>query len=596
MTSVLLASVPFAPLGSPSLGLSLLQACLREHGIASRVRHFGLDFAARIGVSEYRLVADELLFTPDLTGDWIFAEALRGTPVGLDAWFSQVLGGGHPAHRKPLRLAVRNFDEVCRRLRDIQKAAGPFLDRCAGEIVAAAPRVLGLTSVFAQNAAALALARRVKALAPEMLVCLGGANAEGPMGEALFEHYPFLDVVVSGEGEHRFLPIVEARLAGHGLPPLEGAWIRANLLADAPRLSPGPVNLERLPAPDYSEFFDQLGESGLRLKVELPFETSRGCWWGQKHHCTFCGLNGATMQFRGKPAEKALNELRALRTRWPGREISVVDNILDMGYFRDFLPALASERDPPALFFEVKANLTRAQLELLRAAGVRRIQPGIESLSDDVLRRMKKGLKAMQGIQLLREGARLGMDVAWNLLAGFPGEDPQEYARMADLVPLLTHLQAPALCSAIRLDRFSPLHADTALDDVHAFPAYAHVYDLPQEALDRLAYYFTFRYADGRDVAGYLAPLEEQIERWTARPASLTANDSRVEDTRECATAAVHHLTEMEGALLRACDEPTTTDRLGPLAAALPSLRGKKLLLTQGERHLSLPIFESSLS
>src|SRR5687768_6757181 len=71
---VILASVPFAPLGSPSLGLGLLQACLRERHIESRVWHFGLDFAVEVGVSEYRLVTDELLFTPDLTGDWIFAD------------------------------------------------------------------------------------------------------------------------------------------------------------------------------------------------------------------------------------------------------------------------------------------------------------------------------------------------------------------------------------------------------------------------------------------------------------------------------------------------------------------------------------------
>lgn len=33
----------------------------------------------------------------------------------------------------------------------------------------------------------------------------------------------------------------------------------------------------------------------------LVLEGARGCWWGEKHHCTFCGLNGSLMKFRSKP-------------------------------------------------------------------------------------------------------------------------------------------------------------------------------------------------------------------------------------------------------------------------------------------------------
>src|SRR5262245_61208421 len=106
--AVLLVSVPFAPLGSPSLGLSLLQACLRASGVETQVWHLGLDFAAEAGVSEYRLVADELAFTPDLTGDWIFADALQGVSSDPEAWFAAILEGGHPAHQKPWKLRPRD--------------------------------------------------------------------------------------------------------------------------------------------------------------------------------------------------------------------------------------------------------------------------------------------------------------------------------------------------------------------------------------------------------------------------------------------------------------------------------------------------------
>ena len=49
-----------------------------------------------------------------------------------------------------------------------------------------------------------------------------------------------------------------------------------------------------------------------RVVPTLLFETSRGCWWGAKSHCTFCGLNGETMAFRSKSPRRALDELEQL--------------------------------------------------------------------------------------------------------------------------------------------------------------------------------------------------------------------------------------------------------------------------------------------
>src|SRR6185312_11348545 len=51
------------------------------------------------------------------------------------------------------------------------------------------------------------------------------------------------------------------------------------------------ANLIDLPYPDHSDFFRDFEASSIHSLVvtEVTMETSRGCWWGQKHHCTFCG-------------------------------------------------------------------------------------------------------------------------------------------------------------------------------------------------------------------------------------------------------------------------------------------------------------------
>ena len=68
---------------------------------------------------------------------------------------------------------------------------------------------------------------------------------------------------------------------------------------------------------------------------------------------------------------------------------------------------------------------------------------------------MRKGVSGLQNIQLLKWCKEFGITPRWNLIWGFPGEQPDEHERMAGLVRRLTHLPPPS-ASAIRLDRFSP--------------------------------------------------------------------------------------------------------------------------------------------
>src|SRR5262249_30613673 len=158
-------------------------------------------------------------------------------------------------------------------------------------------------------------------------------------------------------------------------------------------------------------YFQALAASPLRTSVRpgLPLETSRGCWWGAAHQCTFCGLNGSSLGFRSKSSERVLAEIRELEERHGISDFEVVDNILDMGYFKTLVPALAGEERRRHIFYEVKANLTRAHVEALQRAGITWVQPGIESLHTEVLRLMDKGISGWQNVQLLKWTREFGV-------------------------------------------------------------------------------------------------------------------------------------------------------------------------------------------
>ena len=216
-------------------------------------------------------------------------------------------------------------------------------------------------------------------------------------------------------------------------------------------------NLDDLPAPDYQEYYDQLraflpqlSESG---DVWLPYESSRGCWWGVKHHCTFCGLNGQTMAHRTKSSDVVLDQLKSLLARHPSRKISMVDNIMPHEYFTSLLPRVRPALGDVHIFFEEKANLSFEQVLLLKSAGVNVIQPGIESLSTRVLTLIDKGVTARKNIELLRFARAAGLALNWNHLMGLPGDQSEDYWKVIELIPALVHLNPPSGLFGLSVDR-----------------------------------------------------------------------------------------------------------------------------------------------
>ena len=306
------------------------------------------------------------------------------------------------------------------------------------------------------------------------------------------------------------------------------------------------------------------------------------------------------MTYRSKSAPRALAELTHLATSYPGSDIQVVDNILDLKYFKTLLPELAERKLNVSLFYETKSNLKKEQVRLLRDAGVTHIQPGIESFSDRVLKIMKKGVSGLQNIQLLKWCKEIGVEPLWNFLLGFPGESPDDYQQMADLAARVCHLPGPTGVTAIRLDRFSPnfnQSDELGFTNVRPLPFYEFIYDLPESARRNLAYYFSYDYKAPQDVARYADPLVRSVHAWKTawRHAELLSVDFDqrlvVFDTRPRAAAPLSVLTGEDRELYLACDAVTDASQLDHSSAGrLKSIAERGLMLNDGARYLSLAI------
>jgi ribosomal peptide maturation radical SAM protein 1 len=620
---VCLLSMPFVPLNQPSMALGLLTSALRIAGISARSMFPCLWFAEEVGLDVYSFISDGK--QEFLAGEWVFAgAAFPEFEPDHDAYLTLVFGA---AVSQGLALRSGFANDAASTLRRARAQAPGFIDAAARRVLASKPKIVGCTSTFMQHCASLAILRRIRELDPTVITLLGGANCEGAMGAAAKRCFPWLDFVVSGEADLLVADLCAALLE-HGRDvaqeTLPFGVIGPNhpcLANDAatPRVSV--AAMDRSPIPDFDDYFAAVRDSALAEYISpgLAIETSRGCWWGKVHHCTFCGLNGGNMDFRSKNPDRVLWELDYLASRHGVRNFNIVDNILDLAYINTLLPRLAAAGAPYELFFETKANLRRPQLECLNAAGVHRVQPGIENMHDEVLKLIDKGTNAMQNVRLLKWARELGVFITWNFLWDVPGEEDAWYGEMAEWLPLVSHLQPPGV-ERIQFHRFSPYHfraANFGLE-LTPHPMYSYVYPLNSADLSAIAYYF---HDDRRASVGselqrrpHLKQVMRTIGLWNKAwgqggfgedpvdpPVLLLTLDEpdRMEilDTRACAIAPRYVLEGLAVRVLRTCTEAQTltalTEQFGErVQKVAEALVARKLLLALGGRYFTLVLSE----
>ncbi len=571
-----LVCMPWLLVDSPCIQLGQLQASLAQSDLPAVTCSFHLalvEFAKRrcgddaLTPGEYEEVSTR--WANFGLPEWLFAvPPFMPAPRVEDARFVATLCSAGIA--PPLLI----------KLQALRAAMPEFLAECATEVLASAPDLVGFTLVYSQTVPSVALARALKRLAPKVRVVFGGALCDGPSGPALLRAYAEVDYVVRGEGERVLPRLVHAIRAADdaafaATPGL--CYRRGGDVVECASSQEQRSPMDALPLPDYAEYFARLARGPLAgaIAPRLPYQSARGCWWGMRSHCTFCGINGDDMEFRSKSPARAHRDLLDLARLHGVLDFTVVDNIMDMGYLKTLAPALAAEPHELGLFCETKSNLKRAHVRLLARAGVRTLQPGIESLSTSILEQMGKGVTGLQNVRLLKWCAEFGVHVIWNLLYGFPREDAGEYARMAEILPSLVHLAPPNL-GPLMCVRFSPYHDHPdryGLVVGAPLPFYAQMYGAPSDTLRDLAAVFEHAYDDGRDPEVYVAPLRQEVERWqrdAARnrgalnyrrgPGFVVINDART----TMAAPARYHLEAVESAVYLACDAGATV----PAAAA----------------------------
>ena len=463
---LVLSCPPYFRLGSPSIALSLLKAEAARKGIAARVVYSNHRFAEWLGYDAF-LQLEQACEMFSMSWEILFAGCAGFSPRLTMAELAR-LSSFEIAEFYRNKGVVEDANAVTehflRLFEGAASKAAAFLDAEADYILSLHPKVVGCTVMTQQRNGAFALLNRIKQKAPEVVTLLGGGICIGKVAEDFLEKAPGVDYIFTGEADAVFADACTLLLSGRRAE-MERRYPAFLKRGGTPTVTVT-ADMDAMAVPDYSDYFRQIAEEsfGDRLSCTLLMESSRGCWWGEKGRCRFCGLHYCkeALAYREKSPERIWREIRTLTETAGCSDVTFVDCILGPRFLRSLPDEPPAERPAWNLFAECKSNLTADDMRRLRQVGFRKLQPGIEAIQDDLLTLMHKGNRAIKHIELLKHARRYGIGIIWNQLHTLPGDRPAWYEDTIRLMPILHHLQPPNTVTPMILMRCSVFEEEAA--------------------------------------------------------------------------------------------------------------------------------------
>ncbi len=424
--SVALISMPWSIFNRPSLQLAALKAYLeREMAVRVELCHPYLDVAKALGFDTYRRISKS-----GWAGEALFAALLFPERTDQAAKvFRQSLTGSGGRRKAP------DFDRL---VTILESACHAWLAQRSFQ----KSQLIGLSVCFNQLLSSLYIAALLKQRDPAQLIVFGGSSCAGRIGLSLLQHFPQIDYIVDGEGEGPLLGLCSSLAGKTDSLPDRLHNRKQTSVVPCPELK----DLSLLPLPDYSPYFSEI-----RLLFPeqpfipvLPLEFSRGCWWNK---CTFCNLNIQWQGYRFKKADQLAAEVEKLSQTHQCLDFTFADNALPVREADLFFRQQAQTATDCRFFAEIRGTTDPDRLHTYSRGGLHTIQVGIEALSTSLLRKMAKGVTAIENIAVMKHSAACSIRLEGNLILEFPGsseEEVQETLTALDVVLPFTPL-SPAV-------------------------------------------------------------------------------------------------------------------------------------------------------
>jgi radical SAM superfamily enzyme YgiQ (UPF0313 family) len=285
-------------------------------------------------------------------------------------------------------------------------------------------KVVGLTSTTPTVASALATARMIKENKPNCSIVLGGPHACICYPDLIQEEC--VDYVVLGEGEYVFENLCNAIISGKVIKDWSGIISKDHRVKVS---RPGYIiELDNIPFPDRSLIPLKayvLSPINYKTKPSAQVITTRGCPFG----CTFCSNPVHGRKVRHHSPEYVIEEIKYLKREFGVKDIAFWDDTftLDAGKVETICRLMLKEN--LACTWSCTGRVDRINADLLRLmkkAGCWQIAFGVESGSERLLKKIKKGITRSQIISAFDLCNNIGIETRAFFILGIPSETLSE--------------------------------------------------------------------------------------------------------------------------------------------------------------------------
>lgn len=509
LKNVVLISTPWPLFDRPSIQLGTLKAYLKLQFADLNVtaHHLYLNVAAAIGYKLYHAVSERTWLAETVYAALLYPERLSL----IEKMFNR------EAASKPL-LRNMGFQTLIRRVKAVSDA---FIGSTDWETCG----VAGFSVCLCQLTSALYFIKRIKASAPHLNIVVGGSMFAGESIRGLLQVFPEVDFVVTGEGERPLSRLIDHlinRKHNQAMPSIPGLITREPAQDSDPVAFSQMGTLDRLPPPDYDEYFNVLKTLGPQKTFfpRLSAEVSRGCWWrrpqqtGRHTGCAFCNLNLQWEGYRSKRPSQVVAEIDHLTARYQVLSVAFMDNALPVKESREIFVHLGNLGKDISLFGEIRATTTRPMLAAMQAAGMREVQIGIEALSTQLLKKLNKGTTAIQNLEIMKHCEELGVVNNSNLILDFPGSGPEDVAETIRTLTFALPFR-PLRCVHFWLGLASPVWEDPRAYGIRAVFNHPNYAVLFPPAIVRAMRFMIQAYRGDRGYQKKLwQPVKQKVRSW----------------------------------------------------------------------------------
>jgi len=314
------------------------------------------------------------------------------------------------------------------------------------------PDILGFSVLVTSYKEALNLAKQAKEENPNSIIVFGNYHATFN-AERILRKYPFVDMIVRGEGEKATLELADWLKKKRNLKEIKGLTFRNNghvvSTPDAPLIG----SIDALPIPDRdiaeAEYTSEIFGIKVATRRFTSIVSSRGC----PFRCSFCGCRKfARGVWRPRSVESIMKEFRLLHSKGFRQFLFVDDNFtLNLRRVMKLCRQIRKEKLDIEWFCDSRVdNCSFDAFREMVKAGCRLLYFGVESANQRILDYYKKGITPDQTRRAVKSARRAGIDViVGSFIVGAPDENRKEikntlnFAHELDIdVPQLNILSA----------------------------------------------------------------------------------------------------------------------------------------------------------